>query len=78
MRAWEMSLRRYGGLLVTSGVIIAGGYGIMLLVTPTDEQLRKVLPQQQPAMLMAENDAGDAQTIRCKGWRETRTKGTAV
>jgi hypothetical protein len=46
MRAWEMSVRRYSGLLVTSGVIIAGGYGIMLLVTPSDEQIKKV-PQLQ-------------------------------
>jgi len=42
MRAWEMSVRRYAGLLVTSAAIIAGGYGIMLIVTPTDDQIKKV------------------------------------
>lgn len=42
MRAWEMSIRRFTGLLVTSGTIILGGYGLMLLVTPTDEQIKAV------------------------------------
>ena len=42
MRAWEMSIRRFTGLLVTSGTVILGGYGLMLLVTPTDEQIKAV------------------------------------
>jgi hypothetical protein len=42
MRVWEMSLRRYAGLAFTTTAIVAGGYGIMLLVTPTDEQLKQV------------------------------------
>jgi hypothetical protein len=42
MRVWEMSLRRYAGLAFTMTTIVAGGYGIMLLVTPTDEQLKQV------------------------------------
>jgi hypothetical protein len=42
MRVWEMSLRRYVGLAFTTTAIVAGGYGIMLLVTPTDEQLKQV------------------------------------
>jgi hypothetical protein len=37
-----MSLRRYVGLAFTTSAIVAGGYGIMLLVTPNDEQLKKV------------------------------------
>ena len=42
MRAWEMSLRRYAGLAFTSAALILGGYGIMLLVTPTEESLKAV------------------------------------
>jgi hypothetical protein len=42
MRAWEMSIRRYSGLVLTSTAIVLGGYGIMVLVTPTEEQLKDV------------------------------------
>jgi hypothetical protein len=42
MRVWEMSLRRYAGLAFTSTAIVLGGYGLMLLVTPSDEQLKSV------------------------------------
>jgi len=49
MRVWEMSLRRWSGLAFTSTAIILGGYGIMLLVTPTEEQLKSVdSPEQLP------------------------------
>jgi hypothetical protein len=42
MRVWEMSLRRYSGLAFTSAAIVLGGYGIMILVTPTQEQIKAV------------------------------------
>ena len=42
MRVWEMSIRRYSGLVFTSAAIILGGYGLMVLVTPTQDQLRAV------------------------------------
>jgi hypothetical protein len=35
-------MRRYSGLLFTSAAIILGGYGIMLVVTPSDEQIKTV------------------------------------
>jgi hypothetical protein len=61
MRAWEMSLRRYAGLVFTSATIVAGGYGIMVLVTPSDEQLKAVLCPA--ALLTAANDAGNAEKV---------------
>ena len=42
MRVWEMSLRRYSGLAFTSAAIVLGGYGIMVVVTPTQEQFKAV------------------------------------
>lgn len=42
MRVWEMSIRRYSGLIFTSSVIVAGGYGLMLLITPSDDQIKSV------------------------------------
>jgi len=48
-----MSIRRYTGLVATSAAIVLGGYGIMILVTPTDEQVKAVpLP---PHHLLTEN-----------------------
>jgi len=59
MRVWEMSLRRYSGLAFTSAAIVLGGYGIMILVTPTQEQLKAVsLSDNGP--LMAANDSRNA------------------
>ena len=44
MREWEMSVRRYAGLALTSAAIVLGGYGIMILVTPTDQSIKAVPP----------------------------------
>jgi len=62
MRAWEMSLRRYSGMVFVSAAIILGGYGIMAVVTPTEESIRAVRPPC--TLLMPANDARNAETIR--------------
>jgi hypothetical protein len=72
----EMSLRRYARLVLTSATIVAGGYGIMVLVTPTDEQLKAVF--RPDALLTKANDAGDAKKVRCAGTGKDGGEGEVV
>jgi hypothetical protein len=76
MRAWEMSIRRYSGMVLTSAAIVLGGYGIMSLVTPTEEQLKDV--RSLVGRLMIANDTGDAETIRRASAGEIESEGEVV
>ena len=58
-----MSIRRYAGLAFTSAAIVLGGYGIMILVTPTDQQIKAVMPLSFILVLTAANDARAAEKI---------------
>jgi hypothetical protein len=60
MREWEMAVRRYRGVLATSAVIMLGGYALMLLVVPTDEQLIAVREASILSRLIEENVSGIA------------------
>jgi hypothetical protein len=63
MRAWEMSIRRYSGLAFTTAAIVLGGYGIMVLVTPTEESLKAVIPFH-PLSLTTETVTGGTEKVR--------------
>jgi hypothetical protein len=55
-----MSARRYIPLLVTSGAIVLGGYGIMLFVTPTDDQVKAVSHSLFPLVTSTDELANDS------------------
>ena len=70
-----MSVRRYAGLALTSAAIVLGGYGIMILVTPTDQSIKAVPlhPLAPPDSSECLQSSGNGLIRRKRlGWNEKR------